>query len=306
MNFSQSPCKSAIAEQAKAAGVSALGIADACEVSAVDIERYRKWIADGCHGEMSYLERYDDVRSDPRQLLDGAQSLIVTAFNYFPKERPSGRALRIASYALGRDYHEVVRERLEIVAAYIRQTWGGQTRVCVDTAPLRERYWAMRAGVGFIGRNCQLIIPGQGSYFFLGTILTTVHFAPNEPIGHDCGGCNACRTACPSGALRGDGTMDARRCLSYLTIEYRGELPDDCRIGSCLYGCDACQDACPHNRGAKPTEIEDFMPSEELLALTDSDMENMTQEEFSAIFGHSAIKRTKLAGLQRNLRAIKR
>lgn len=306
MNFSLYPCKTSLKEIAKTCGVASFGIADALGVDA-DVEAfYRRWIASGFHGEMGYLERYEDVRSDPRLLLDGAQSLIVAVFNYYPRQMQPDDAPRIASYALGRDYHEVVRERLEQMATYIRDSWGGRTRVCVDTAPLRERYWAVKAGVGFIGRNGLLIVPNQGTYFFIGTILTTVHFEPDEPCEGDCKECGVCVRECPAGALCGDGSMDARRCLSYLTIEYRGELPENTPLGNRLYGCDTCQIVCPHNRDAQPTDIAEFMPSDELLKLDAEAVEQMTQEEFSRIFRHSAIKRVKLAGLQRNLRRMQR
>ncbi len=306
MNSSPSPCKSSLEKLAEACGVTSFGIADAKEVAADAVAYYHRWIEANYHGEMSYLERYDDVRSDPRLLLDGAKSLIVAVFNYYPVKTQSENVPRIASYALGKDYHEVVCERLERVAAYVKETWGGHTRVCVDTAPLRERYWAVKAGVGFIGRNGLLIVPNQGSYCFIGTILTTVHFEPDKPCTGDCGACGACVRKCPAGALCGDGSMDARRCLSYLTIEYRGELPDDTPLGNRLYGCDTCQAVCPHNKGAKPTDIKEFMPSDELLKLDADAVAQMTQEEFSRIFRHSAIKRTKLTGLQRNLRQLRR
>ena len=306
MSSRPSPCRESIAEVATGFGVTALGVTDACAVDYDAVERSHRWLADGRHGEMKYLEKYDEVRSDPRLLLDGARSVIVAAFNYYPPKRRNKDMLQIAAYALGKDYHEAVKERLENVAAYIRETWGGETRVCVDTAPLRERYWAVKSGVGFIGRNGLLIVPGRGSYFFIGTILTTVHFEPTEACRDECAGCGACITACPGGALCGDGTVDARRCLSYLTIEYRGEFPEGLSIGNRLYGCDECQSVCPHNRTATPTEIEEFMPSEELLALSAEDIKRMTPEEFSRIFRHSAIRRTKLTGLQRNLRQVER
>lgn len=286
---------------ARAVGVTDLGIARAMPVGKEAVNQFRKWLADGCQGEMSYLEKYAEVRDDPRLLLDGAESLIVTAFNYYPARRQAPDRPQIAAYALGRDYHEVVRERLARLADAIKRQWGGATRVCVDTAPLRERYWAVRAGLGFIGRNSQLILPGRGSHFFIGTILSTVAFAPTEPCKLSCGDCGACLRACPTGALDGSGRMDARRCLSYLTIEYRGPLSRGLSLGNRLYGCDACQMVCPHNRNAVATGIPEFAPSDEILSLTREQIARMTPEEFSRLFRHSAIKRTKLSGLQRNL-----
>lgn len=262
------------------------------------IDRFDRWIAEGRHASMAYLERYPDVRADPRLLLPGARSLVAVAFPYYSAE-PVG--LPISLYARGRDYHEVVRERLEAIAASLP----GQSRVCVDTAPLRERYWAERAGLGFIGRNNQLIVDGLGSYCFLGFIITTARLQPTgRRIENACGDCRRCVDACPGRCLSPDGrALDARTCLSYLTIEHRGPLPDGLRL-PVLYGCDVCQRVCPHNAAAAPTPIVDFHPSAELAGLSAADVAAMTPERFSALFRHSAIKRTKLAGLQRNLAAM--
>lgn len=296
---------------ARDAGATAIGIADAVEVDSDAADAYSRWIADGRNGTMDYLARYGDVRRDPRLLLDGAQSLIVAAFNYMPPSRQPDGMPRFADYALGTDYHEVVRERLGRFAEAIRVQWGGETRVCVDTAPLMERYWAVRSGLGFVGRNSQLILPGRGSRFFIGTVITTTHFAPDAPCTLTCGDCRRCVSACPGGAIApcGDNAcaesraaaFDARRCISYLTIEHRGPLPDGLRLGNRIYGCDACQDVCPHNRHAMPTDIPEFIPRPSIMTLTASDIATMSPEQFSAIFRHSAVKRTKLAGLQRNL-----
>lgn len=306
MSYSPSPCKRLLADKAAGLGIEKIGFAVATPVSDDAADRYRRWISSGRHGEMNYLERYGDVRDNPQLLLPSARTIICCAINYLPERRQRADAPQIASYALGRDYHEVVRERLEQLAAFLRDTYGGETRVCVDTAPIRERYWAVRSGIGFIGRNNQLILPGKGSYFFLGEILSTVEFEPDEPCTQSCGSCGACLKACPTGTLTPDGTIDARRCISYLTIEHRGELPDGIPMGNRLYGCDSCQKACPHNKGAQPTTISDFYPSETLLNLNYDNIGRMTQEEFSSLFRHSAIKRTKLAGLQRNLQYIMR
>jgi len=251
------------------------------------------------HGDMQYMERYRDLRSDPRLLLPGAKSIISVAFNYFHHGQCDGAHGAIAAYSHGDDYHEVVRERLSAVAKEIEDTYGGTTRVCVDTAPLLERFWAVRAGVGFIGRNHMLIVPGIGSYVFIGCILTTLEITADSPCTLSCDGCGRCISSCPGNALSADG-LDARKCLSYLTIEYRGGFPDDLDLHGCLYGCDTCQRVCPHNAGAPPTEIPEFTPRPALASLTPEKAAAMTQAEFSAIMRRSAIKRTKLAGLQRN------
>lgn len=284
------------------------GVARCEPVSPDDIGLYTRWTAGGNHAGMSYLEKYGEVRSDPHLLLDGAQSLIVCAFPYYHPVEYSADRPRFARYALATDYHEVVRERLTRAATAIREQWGGETRVCVDTAPLRERYWAVRAGLGFIGRNCQLIIPGAGSYFFIGTILTTVTLEPDAPCTLGCGDCGRCLKACPTGALgaglenenTGFPILDARRCISYLTIEHRGPLPENPRLGNRIYGCDVCADVCPHNAAPPVTTIPEFIPRQSVTSLTLADITSLTPERFASIFTHSAVKRTKLAGLIRN------
>lgn len=292
----------ALLPEALRLGIARLGIAAVEPVEAEAASSYSRWIADGRHGAMAYLERHNDLRMNPELLLPGARSIIVAAFNYYPSKLQRDDVPQIAYYAYGRDYHEVVRERLTALASVVKSRYGGETRVCVDTAPLLERYWAVKAGLGFRGLNSQLIIPDLGSYFFLGEILTTARLAPDAPmVATDCGKCGACVKACPGKAIGDDGALDARRCLSYLTIEYRGELPADVSLGNRIYGCDACQRACPHNAEAKPTEIEEFHPGEEFLSLDREAFATMTPEKFSRLFRHSAIKRTKFSGLLRNL-----
>ncbi|MGN0213398.1 MAG: tRNA epoxyqueuosine(34) reductase QueG [Muribaculaceae bacterium] len=297
--------EAAIKQRASELGFDACGFAKAEAVDDEAQQRYGEWIANGKNYAMPYAERYGDVRSNPVNLLPGAKTVISLAMNYFPAEKQDADALQIAYYAYGRDYHEVVRERLTQLALFIAENWEAECRVCVDTAPIREKYWAQRAGVGFVGRNNLLIIPGKGSYFFLGEVVTTLELQPDEPCTKSCGNCRRCVDACPGGALSTDGSaLDAGKCLSCLLIEYRGEqLPDWAREakGNRLYGCDQCQKVCPHNALAKPTKIADFAPRHDILSLTSADVEALTQDEFSRLFAHSAIKRVKLSGLKRNL-----
>lgn len=316
MNCSPSRCDDAasaadggvvasIAAALETSGAVAWGIAEARPAPEAAL-RHRRWVEQGRHGSMAYLARYDEVRRDPRLLLEGpgARSLIVAAFPYCgaPLRRPVG-TLRMARYALGDDYHEVVRRRLTEVARRALDPAGGEWRVCIDTAPLLERYWAVEAGLGFVGVNGQLIVPGKGSYLFLGTIVTSLALPPSEPCRRRCSGCQRCVRVCPGGAISPDGSFDARRCLSYLTIENRGEMPSDANLGSRLYGCDACQEICPHN-STPPDPLPEFEPRPELLGLTLQRVLAMEQPEFSILFTHSAVKRAKLAGLRRNALAI--
>lgn len=276
------------------AGGVAWGVARPGQVDDQHLQYFESWLRDGNHGEMRYMERYGDIRRDPRLLLDGAKSIIMAAFPYYHHDQHEGNLQRIASYAHGDDYHEVMRARLGQVADTLGDLAGN--RICVDTAPLFERYWAVKAGVGFIGRNRMLIVPGYGSYVLLGSIITTLELPASEPCRESCKGCGRCVEACPAGALDGA----ACRCLSYLTIEYRGEFDAGVNLHGRLYGCDTCQRVCPHNASATDTSIAEFHPREALRRLAPEDVIDMTQTEFSTIMRRSAIKRVKLAGLQRN------
>ncbi len=251
---------------------------------------------------MQWAGNYTDLRLDPTALVEGAQTVISLAVNYLPRQIQSREAPQVARYAYGSDYHEVVRDMARQLAAFIKQSTGHECRVCVDSAPILERYWAQQAGLGFIGLNTLLIIPGKGSFFFLCELVTTLSLPPDEPCTLSCGECHACERNCPGGALSG-GTLDAARCLSCQTIENRDErLPEWVmeKIGNHLYGCDECQLCCPHNRGAQPTARPEFQAREAVLHLTRQRVLTMTQEQFSATFRHSPIKRAKLAGLRRN------
>lgn len=294
-----------IKEVSRALGFDACGVARAHRVDDVAAARYARWLAQGRNGCMEWAARHCDLRDDPQGLLPGVRSVIVVAMNYYPARFQPREAPQFAYYAYGRDYHEVVKQRLWQLAAAIEQMAPCQTRVCVDSAPIRERYWAQQAGLGFIGLNNALILPGKGSYYFLGVILTTLSLDPDAPCTQSCGECQACIQACPAGALRGDGAVDARRCLSCLTIEHRGDLPQWVSgvLGNRVFGCDECQKCCPHNRHAHPTTIAELQPTDDFLSLTRERIAQMDQTEFSRLFSHSAVKRAKLAGLQRNLKA---
>ena len=294
-----------IKEVSRTLGFDACGVARAHRVDDVAAARYARWLAQGRNGCMEWAARHCDLRDDPQGLLPGVRSVIVVAMNYYPARFQPREAPQFAYYAYGRDYHEVVKQRLWQLAAAIEQMAPCQTRVCVDSAPIRERYWAQQAGLGFIGLNNALILPGKGSYYFLGVILTTLSLDPDAPCTQSCGECHACIQACPAGALRGDGAVDARRCLSCLTIEHRGDLPQWVSgvLGNRVFGCDECQKCCPHNRHARPTTIAELQPTDDFLSLTRERIAQMDQAEFSRLFSHSAVKRAKLAGLQRNLKA---
>ncbi len=308
--------KERLTRLALAAGASKTGFARAGEVDAEVVASFSRCLAQGRHGGMEYLANHPHIRRNPSLLLDGyaaeARTVMVCAFPYYHAERQHADAAQIAMYAHGSDYHEVLRRRLQPLVAMV-EAEGERGRVCVDSAPILERYWAVRAGVGFRGVNGQLIVPGMGSYFFLAEIVTTADVEPDTPCTLKCQGCGRCVRACPGGAIGADGSFDARRCLSYLTIEHRGELPDMIgegdgaksrpmaeAMGNRVYGCDECQRVCPHNSDAVQTGIGEFGLRESLRHLTAGDIASMEQGDFSRIFSHSAVKRVKLAGLQRN------
>lgn len=302
MSSKLSLCKDAIRQLCIEAGACAVGFARVEPLPEEATARFEQWLASGRNAGMAYMANYADIRSNPDLLLPGAKTLISCAFAYTSPE--FRRHPLFADYALGSDYHEVLRKALTPVAERLESDSAG-TRICIDTAPLRERFWAVRAGVGFMGLNNMLIVPGVGSRVFLAEILWAGELEPDASRENEtCEGCGACLRACPGGALDGTGSVDASRCMSYLTIEHRGDLPAGLRLPGRIYGCDICQDVCPHNRKTHAaTVLESLRPRDSVMALTCDDIATMEQADFSRIFSHSAVKRAKLEGLKRNAKA---
>lgn len=314
MNSEPSPCDAGLWRRIVSAALDA-GAAAAAPVSlangadAGDRDIYARWLAAGRNAGMEYMERNRELRFSPQGLLPGARTMLCAAFAYGGPRRSA----LFADYAVGQDYHTVLRAHLEPVAALMRRLVpGSETRICTDSAPLREKWWAARAGIGTFGRNGLLYVPGAGSKVFLAEILWTADIADvgtGRPNGASllsaCVGCNVCVESCPGGALDGSGSVDARRCLSYLTIEHRGELPDTLRLPGRIYGCDICQDVCPLNARRQAAILPEFDAGDDILALCRADVEAMTPERFAGLFRHSAVRRLKLAGLQRNARKTK-
>ncbi len=288
----------AIAQQM---GFHTCGLAIAAPVEAAVANHYMTWIAQGGHGEMDYLARNIEKRLDPTLLLPGAKTIVSVALNYYPQQRLPSEGYQLASYAYGKDYHDLMKHKLRRMAeAMSLNTEETEIKVCCDTAPVLERYWAAKAGLGWIGRNLQLIIPGAGSHFFLGELILTSpanHY--DQPMPQRCGNCHACEDACE--VLREKRGMV--KCLSYQTIEYRGPLSPDiiARMGNNIYGCDRCLEVCPWNRFALPTEEPDFQPSSELLSMSKADWHQLSVEQYRRLFKGSAVKRTKYEGLMRNI-----
>lgn len=295
-----------IKAEARALGFYACGIAMADAVDLSTATAYREWLSAGCHGEMSYLHNHTDKRLDPRLLMPGVKSIVSVALSYAPTRVLPSDTYQISAYALGQDYHTVLKERLHQLAARIG---AGEYRAFCDTAPVLERYWAWRAGIGWIGRNHQLIIPGAGSMFFLGELFLPEELEYDCALPSRCGTCYQCVRACPSGALssiEGTITFDARRCLSYQTIEYHGALSAETakEMGNRIYGCDTCQQVCPHMRHCTPSSERAFQPTDALLSMTISDWRSLTHEKYLTLFRGSAVKRAKYEGLMRNIQAV--
>ncbi|MBN2084446.1 MAG: tRNA epoxyqueuosine(34) reductase QueG [Anaerolineales bacterium] len=301
-------CKTAIRRRALELGFTLCGFTTAAPPE--DYPRFREWVAAGLHAGMGYLaaDRPLAVRADPTRLLPSARSIIALAAAYPPPPAAENLPLEgaVAAYALGDDYHEVIRARLRTLCEYV-SSWTGQhvaSRGCVDTAPLLEREIASRAGLGWIGRNSMLIHPRFGSYLFLAEILTELEIPPDPPFTADrCGTCTRCRQACPTGCILPDRTIDSGRCISYLTIEHRGPIPAALRgmMGRAVFGCDLCQTACPWNRNAPPAMDAVFFPRAH-FPIRDMVREYLLPEEaWQERFRRSPIRRTGREGYRRNL-----
>ncbi|MDD7563434.1 MAG: tRNA epoxyqueuosine(34) reductase QueG [Alloprevotella sp.] len=296
-----------IKAEAKRLGFYAAGIAPAAPLDEEYARRYKAWLAGGHQADMAWIENNLEKRLNPCLLVEGAQTIVSVALGYYLPDSQAGGAVSLARYARGRDYHDVMRERLKALMAALGLQDYVDGRIFCDTAPIDERYWAKQCGLGWPGRSGQFIIPGAGTYFFLGE-LVLIHPADHydQPATGRCGECRRCIDACPTGALMGDGTLDARRCLSYLTIEHRGELPigTGSKMGSCFYGCDRCAEACPWNRFAPATAEKDFQPKTELKQMTTTDWQSLTIEDYRRLFKGSAVKRAGFEGLTRNIQAL--
>lgn len=285
-------------------GFFACGIAKAEPVDEATSAVFRQWIEDCCHANMHYLANNIEKRLDPTLLMPNAKSIISVALNYAPENYIAEGEYQIAAYAYGQDYHDIMKDKLRQLAATICE----DAKICCDTVPILERYWAEKAGIGWIGRNHQLIIPKAGSMFFLGEIVTDVEMDYDQPVKSHCGNCHACIDSCPTGALsKNSNTLDASRCLSYLTIENREDIPVEYRkaMGCSIYGCDKCLKACPHSHNATPCKEERLLPKEMLLAMKKEDWQNLSIDDYRKLFKGSAVKRAKYEGLMRNISIAK-
>ena len=292
---------------AKEIGFSSCGISKARFLHEEE-KKFEDWLKQGYQGSMSYLERNFDKRLDPTKLVPGAKSVISLSYNYFPpKKLISENNFIISKYAYGRDYHKVLRNKLKKLFTKIRDKIGEvEGRVFVDSAPIHERAWAKLSGVGWIGKNSLLINKNQGSYFFLAEIICDLDLEYDETVLNRCGNCTRCIDACPTDAITQAQVIDAKKCISYLTIENKEKIPKELRgsINNSIFGCDICQDVCPWNKKSVPHNEKEFIPKKELRDLKKKDWIELTEDTFNKIFEGSAVKRTKFQGLKRNIKAV--
>jgi len=307
--ITKSEYKEAISAEAERLGFMACGFAKARYLEE-EAPRLEDWLARNYQGKMAYLANHFDKRLDPRKLVPGAKSVISLLFNYYPEQEQSDvEAPKIAKYAYGEDYHFIIKDKLKELLAFIRENIGEvDGRAFVDSAPVMDRVWAQESGLGWMGKNTLLLNKKSGSFFFIAELILDLDLEPNPPTKFDhCGTCTRCIDACPTDALVDANLLDASRCISYLTIELKDEIPTEFKgqMENWAFGCDICQDVCPWNRFSKAHEEERLKPHPELLDMEARDWYEMTEEVFRKLFKKSALKRTKYDGLKRNLDFLK-
>ncbi|MEO6251709.1 MAG: tRNA epoxyqueuosine(34) reductase QueG [Ferruginibacter sp.] len=274
-----------------------------------DAKRLESWLSKGMHGTMQYMEDHFDMRIDPSKLVPGARSVITLLLNYYPEQHQMADAPKISKYAYGNDYHEVIRARLKLFLQQIKEQVGEvYGRGFVDSAPVLERAWAQKAGIGWIGKNGNLINKKSGSFFFIATLIVDLELIYDDAFVKDyCGTCTKCIDNCPTDAILPDKVIDGSKCISYFTIELKDALIPGTMNGkfdNWMFGCDVCQDICPWNRFSNPTDEISFTPIPEILNLSINDWEELTEESFKRIFKNSPLKRAKFDGIKRNLNFI--
>lgn len=293
-----------IKTKAKKFGFQSCGISKAGFLEE-DAKPLENWLNNNYHGEMAYMENYFDKRLDPTLLVEGSKSVISLSYNYFPKDKISSiDNFKISKYAYGQDYHEVIKEILNEMVAELKEEIGDfHCRVFVDSAPVLERSWAKKSGIGWVGKNANLITKQSGSFYFLAEIISDLELQEDSPTTDHCGTCTKCIDACPTDAIVSEKVIDGSKCISYATIELKNEIPETFlnKMEDWMFGCDICQDVCPWNRFSAPHHQEKFKPNHFLENAKKEDWKELSQEIFSEIFRKSPVKRTKFAGLKRNI-----
>ncbi len=266
--------------------------------------RLEKWLKEGRHGEMTYMENHFDKRLDPTLLVPGARSVISLLYNYFPEKQQRTDSYKISKYAYGKDYHDVIRDKLKSLMSFIHESIGEvHGRVFVDSAPVLDKVWAARSGLGWIGKHSNLLTQQLGSFYFVAELIIDLDLDYDRAVTDHCGSCTACIDACPTEAIIQPYVVDGSKCISYFTIELKNEIPSSYKglFDDWIFGCDVCQDVCPWNRFSKPHSEPLFEASPELLNMQKSEWEEITEEVFQRFFPKSAVKRTKFKGLKRNI-----
>lgn len=303
----KSKWKDAIVTKAQSLGFSYVGVSKA-EFLEDEAPRLEKWLNQEMHGKMGYMANHFDKRLDPTLLVPGAKSVISLLYNYHAPKQQESCAPKLSTYAYGEDYHFVLKRKLKEIASYITENIGDfNGRVFVDSAPVLERAWAKRSGLGWVGKNGNLINKQSGSFYFLAEVICDLELEPDGPVKDYCGSCTACIDACPTNALE-NGVVNGSKCISYLTIELKKDeqIPSQFKgqFEDWMFGCDICQDVCPWNRFAKPHNTPEFQPNQAMLEMTKSDWKELTHEVFQDLFRKSPVKRTKFEGLQRNIKFV--
>ncbi len=297
-----------IKSESKRLGFDYVGISKA-DFLEEEAPRLENWLNSNMHGQMSYMQNYFDKRLDPRLLVPGAKSVISLLLNYFPSEKQEDEnAPKISKYAYGNDYHSVIKEKLNQLLEFIRINIGEvEGRVFVDSAPVMDKAWAKKSGLGWIGKNSNLINKQSGSFFFIAELIIDLELEYDKAIKDYCGTCTKCIDACPTDAIAEPYVVDGSKCISYFTIELKDAIPNEMKgkFENWMFGCDICQDVCPWNSFSKPHNEPLFNPNAELLGMTKQDWTELTEETFKRVFKNSAVKRTKYTGLKRNIEFIK-
>lgn len=298
-----------IKQEARRLGFESCGVAKAVQLDE-DARRLESWLNNGMHGKMQYMERNFDLRIDPRKLVPGAKSVVTMLLNYYPEEEQQVNAPKVAKYAWGKDYHFVIKDKLKLLLQFINDKIGDvQGRGFVDSAPVLEKSWAVRSGLGWVGKNANLLTKHSGSFFFVATLISDLELIPDAPFKTDhCGTCTKCLDACPTGAIVEPTVVDGSKCISYFTIELKDALiPSEYhdKMNGWMFGCDICQDVCPWNRFSKPHSEQELEPIPEILNLSLAEWEALTEDAFKKVFRKSPLKRSKWSGVQRNIKAIK-
>jgi len=296
-----------IKNEAKRLGFLSCGVSKA-EFLEEEAPRLETWLNKQMHGEMSYMENHFDKRLDPRLLVDGAKSVVSLLYNYYPSEFQNTDSYKISKYAYGKDYHFVIKDKLKALLEYIRDDIGEVAGRCfVDSAPVLDKAWAAKSGLGWIGKHSNLLTQKVGSFYFIAELIIDLDLEYDTPVTDHCGSCTACIDSCPTEAITEPYVVDGSKCISYFTIELKDNIPRDFKgqFDDWMFGCDVCQDVCPWNRFSKPHNEPLFNPHPDLMSMSKKDWQELTKETFNKVFKQSAVKRTKFEGMVRNINFLK-